>query len=277
MDNQSTDQAFVVSGFGDEIADEPAEQLAVLGRLGIHRLDLRGAWGRNVLDFTSDDVGRLKAILAEHDARVSTIASPVGKSDVAREAGYERGRLETALGMAEAFETPLVRIFSFYHPTLDHDASRDTVVERLGEFADRAARAGVTLLLENEVDLWGDTPERCLELLRAVDAPSLRFTLDTGNFAAIGVRSRDVAYALLAPYTIHVQIKDVRTADRAVVAAGDGDGQIPELLADLRRDGYRGYLALEPHLAQAGKQGGFSGPDEFARAARALRGLLASL
>jgi sugar phosphate isomerase/epimerase len=265
---------FVISGFGDEIAAEPAEQLAVLRELGIQHLDLRGAWGRNVLDLSDDDVRRLRGSLSASGARVAMIASPVGKSEISRDAAYERGRLEIALRLAAEFETSLVRIFSFYLDGRERADCRAEVVRRLAEWASRAEAANVTLLLENERDLWGDTPDRCLDLLRAVDSLHLRLTLDTGNFATLGVRSADEAYPMLRPYLAHIQIKDVRHAEGQTVPAGEGDGQIPELLAALRRDGYRGLLSLEPHLAEAGKAGGFSGPALFAQAAHALQRLL---
>ena len=269
--------SFVLSGFGDEIDADPSRQLDVLAGLGIRHLDLRGAWDRNVLDFSDADVEQLRSQLAGRGARVSSIASPVGKSPIDREADFEAGRLDRALHLAGAFGTDLVRIFSFYHEGLDHAACRDEVLRRLSHFAESAERAGVTLLLENEVNLWGDTPERCRDLLEKVDSPRLRFTLDTGNFAAIGVPSHDVAYPALRPYLVHVQIKDVRHVDGTVTAAGEGDGQIPELLGTLGGDGYRGFLALEPHLALAGRAGGFSGPELFARAVDALRQILAEV
>jgi hypothetical protein len=40
---------FVLSAFGDEIADDLATQLDLLVAQDIHHLELRGAWGRNVL------------------------------------------------------------------------------------------------------------------------------------------------------------------------------------------------------------------------------------
>jgi hypothetical protein len=49
------------------------------------------------------------------------------------------------------------------------------------------------------------------------------------------------------------------------------------VLAAARRAGYQGYLSLEPHLAIAGRAGGFSGADLFRTAADALRGILADL
>lgn len=269
--------AFTISGFGDEIADDPAAQLDALLNLGIRHLDLRGAWGRNVLDFDLDDVVRLRELLGARGVQVAMIASPIGKSEIGEPAAFEAGRLESALRLAEAFGTPLIRIFSFYHAGIAHESCRSEVVDRLGALAARANAAGATLLLENEGDLWGDTPERCWDLISTVDSPSLRLTLDAGNFASLGVRPADDAYPLLRPWLAHVQIKDVRREPHAVVPAGQGDGQIPELLGLLLRDGYIGYLSLEPHLAVAGRAGGFSGPELFGQAARALREILARL
>jgi sugar phosphate isomerase/epimerase len=272
-----TRSPFIISGFGDEIADDPARQLDVLASLDIHHLDLRGAWGRNILDFDDEDIARLEASLSERGSHVAMIASPIGKSQIAEPASFEDARLETAIRLADSFDTRLIRLFSFYHESIPHAACRDEVVSRLGEWALRAEQAGVTLLLENEGDLWGDTPERCRELLSSVESPSLRLTLDTGNFASLGIASHDAAYGLLKPWLSHIQIKDVRRESKQVVPAGKGDGQIPEVLAAALRDGYHGFLSLEPHLAIAGRAGGFSGADLFGTAAQALRAILTDL
>ncbi|MCC7370121.1 MAG: sugar phosphate isomerase/epimerase [Chloroflexi bacterium] len=272
-----SERRITVSGFGDEIAAEPSEQLRVLADLGIHHLDLRGAWERNILDFTDGDVQAMRRALSEHGARVATIASPIGKSAIGQEPAYEAARLARAIELAQAFETPLIRLFSFYHDGVEHAACRDEVVRRLAGWARTAERVGITLLLENEADLWGDTPERCRDLLTSVDSPALRLTLDAGNFAGLGVRPADDAYPLLKSWLAHIQIKDVVTATRSVVPAGQGDGQIRELLRLALTDGYTGYLSLEPHLAVAGKAGGFSGPELFGVAARALEAIRASL
>lgn len=269
--------SFTISGFGDEIAEDPAEQLDVLGRLQIQHLDLRGAWGRNVLDLTDQDVQALKRLLGERGARVATIASPIGKSPIGGPAAYEVERLETAIRLAEAFEAPLIRVFSYYHEGIPHDACRDEVITRLRAWAELADEHGVVLLVENEGDLWGDTPDRLVDLLTAVDSPFVRLTLDTGNFASLGIASYDEAYHKLEPWLSHIQIKDVQRANRKVVPAGHGDGQILEVLSAASADGYQGYLALEPHLAIAGRAGGFSGAELFGTAAEALRAILADM
>jgi sugar phosphate isomerase/epimerase len=74
-----------------------------------------------------------------------------------------------------------------------------------------------------------------------------------------------------------VQVKDALMASGEVVPAGQGDGQVRETVAALRDSGFAGFFSLEPHLAQAGPMGGFSGPDGFRRAAQALKELLAEL
>ena len=63
-------------------------------------------------------------------------------------------------------------------------------------------------------------------------------------------------------------------AEKRVVPAGEGDGQVPQLLRALRERGYRGFLTLEPHLVTAGASSGFSGPDGMRTAIRALRNLI---
>jgi sugar phosphate isomerase/epimerase len=272
-----TSASFTISGFGDEIAADPAEQLDALAGLKIRHLDLRGAWDRNILDFTGEDVQRMQAALAERGATVAMIASPIGKSPITGPASYEVERLQTAIRLAGAFGTPLIRVFSYCHEGVSHADCRDEVVARLRSWARIAEGAGVTLLLENESDLWGDTPDRLVDLFSAIDSPALRLTLDAGNFASLGIASHDEGYRMLSRWLSHLQIKDVQTASHTVVPAGKGDGQIRQVLAAAQADGYQGYLSLEPHLAVAGRAGGFSGAALFGTAADALRAILNDL
>ena len=76
---------------------------------------------------------------------------------------------------------------------------------------------------------------------------------------------------------VYLQVKDALAATGEVVPAGQGDGQMRETLAALRDSGFAGFMSLEPHLASAGRFGGFSGPEAFSRAVRALKSLLSEL
>lgn len=74
-----------------------------------------------------------------------------------------------------------------------------------------------------------------------------------------------------------MQVKDCRITDGTITVAGGGDGQVRELLHNLHKSDYVGFLALEPHLLVAGQRGGFSGAEGMKMAADALRGLMAEV
>jgi sugar phosphate isomerase/epimerase len=73
----------------------------------------------------------------------------------------------------------------------------------------------------------------------------------------------------------YVHIKDAVLSDGHVVPAGEGDGQLPELLTHLIAADYQGFLALEPHLKTAGHSTGHSGADGMTIAVNALRKVMA--
>jgi sugar phosphate isomerase/epimerase len=154
---------------------------------------------------------------------------------------------------------------------------RQQVIERMQALVSIAEDRGLVLAHENEKEIYGDRPERCADLITTVNSPALRATFDAANFVQCGVRPHSEAYGLLRPYLVYLQVKDALAATGEVVPAGQGDGQVRETLSALGNEGFAGYLSLEPHLAVAGRHGGFSGAEGFRRAARALKELLGEL
>jgi 3-dehydroshikimate dehydratase len=68
-----------LSAFADEISEDLQEQIAVLQSEHIHFLDLRGAWGINVLNLSDEQVSAVKQALDAAGIGVATIGSPIGK------------------------------------------------------------------------------------------------------------------------------------------------------------------------------------------------------
>ncbi len=268
-----------LSAFADEISPNLDEQIATLQREGIRHLDLRGVWNINVLDLSDAQIRQVKQTLDAHDIGVAAIGSPIGK--IAIDSSFEATmqKLERALQVAQAFGTPFIRIFSFYPPAHAQVVStragtnRDEVMRRLRMMIERAGAAGVTLLHENEKDIYGDTIARCVDLMQSCEDEHFRVAFDPANFIQCGQIPYPDAYEALRPWLTYVHVKDA-LADGSVVAAGEGAGRWPELLQRLRADGYDGFLSLEPHLAAAGQFQGFSGPDLFVKASQALQGML---
>ncbi len=270
---------FTLSAFGDEIDADVDVQLRVLNKLDIGYLELRSAWGTNVLELSDAEVGRLLDRCEAHSIRVSCIGSPVGKSQISRPIEEVVSDLERIIDIAKVLGTDRVRVFSFYPDDEGQQAECvDESVSRLRAMADLARARGVVLWMENEGGLVGDTPERCRAIMEGVDSPNLRYVWDTGNYPQAGVKSSvDRGWPLLAEYTECVQVKDFRISDGTITVAGQGDGQVRELLINLRDADYKGFLALEPHLLIAGQRGGFSGAEGMKMATAALRGLMADV
>jgi sugar phosphate isomerase/epimerase len=266
---------FLLSAFGDEIDADMAKQLDVLASLGITAVELRSAWGVNVLDLSSDQLRHIRTLLHDYGFQVSALGSPIGKSALSEPPAFERDRLESALSAAAVLGTRLIRIFSYYMAPADLDDARSEVIDRLGLLVERAAEAGVTLLQENERGVYGETPTGCHELLAAINSPVLRMAFDPANFVAVGVSPMAEAWPLLKDFVVHVHVKDAVFEDGSVRLPGQGDGDILGLLAALDAEEYSGYLTLEPHLSFAGPSSGFSGEAGMRLAIHALADLLA--
>ncbi|MGN6404250.1 sugar phosphate isomerase/epimerase family protein [Sinomonas sp.] len=263
-----------LSGFGDEIDDDPRIQAAVMRALGAAHIEVRSAWGTNIVDMDEEQLAELKGILDEAGLKVSAIASPIGKVDVGLPVEHEVERLGRALRAAEVLGAPFIRIFSFYYEGKSAEEVRNAVVERMTALARRAEGTGVTLVHENEKDIFGDVPSRVADIIESVNSPALKVAWDPANFVQVGVKPFTEAYELLRPHLVYLQVKDALFDGGRVVPAGEGDGEVLRTVEALRDSGYTGFASLEPHLAAAFSLGGYSGPYAFGVAARAFAKVL---
>jgi sugar phosphate isomerase/epimerase len=266
---------WTLSGFSDEIAQDFSEQCSVVAGLGLKYLELRSAWGTNVLDLDDDQLTLVQALLAEHGLQVSSIGSPIGKIGIEDDFGPHLDRMRHAADVARRLGAPYVRIFSFFIPAgADPDSYRDEVLRRMTALAEVAQDADLVLLHENEKEIYGDVPRRCLDVVTSVGSPHLRLAWDPANFVQVGVKPFTEGYADLRPHLEYVQIKDALFADSSVVVAGAGDGEVVETVRALRDDGFDGFFSLEPHLGSFDRVGGFSGAELWTSAWKAFTDIL---
>jgi len=277
-----SDATFTLSAFGDEISPDLDVQLSTLSALGVRYLDLRGAWGKNVLRMGDDDLARVVAVCNIHSTQVACLGSPIGKSPIMDPIANELANLERIMHVGEVVGCRRVRLFSFYPPDISTNVAYDQYVpeatERLAALARLAEREGYLLLLENEKDIVTDTLSRCEAVIKGVNSPVLRFIWDSANFVQVGeAQVVDRGWPMLGEAIGYVHIKDAMLSDGHVVAAGHGDGQLRELLTHLKDAAYQGFLSLEPHLQVAGHSGGFTGPEMMGYAVGELRKLMAEV
>lgn len=238
----------ILSGFSDEIAPELDLQLAALQEWDVTHLELRAADGVNVSDFTPEKVREVKAKLEAAGISVSSIGSPLGKIGIQEDFAPHLDKLKRTLEIQKELGAPYVRMFSFYIPQDQNPADfREEVLDRLGRMVEEAKAWDSVLLHENEKDIYGDNASRCKELMDAFYGPHFQAVFDFANFVQVGQETLP-AYELLKPYVTYVHVKDAQWGTGTVLPAGQGDGHVGEILADLIGGGWKGFLSLEPHL-----------------------------
>lgn len=257
-----SDVGWTLTGFADEAGPDLAEQVALFSDLGLTALDLRSAWGTNVISMSEAQISEAKALLDAAGIAVSSVASPIGKISIAGDFDRHLEKAEHAARLAHELDTRYVRIFSFFIPDGDDpDTHRDEVLRRMAALADVAERHDVVFVHENEKDIYGDVPRRCLDIVESVGSVHLRLAFDPANFVQCGVRPFTDAYALLRPHLEYMHMKDAVFGSGDVRVAGEGDGEVREIVRALHADGFSGYFSIEPHLGSFDAFGGQCGPE----------------
>jgi 3-dehydroshikimate dehydratase len=263
-----------LSAFADEISPDIQLQMDHLLDNGIRFCAMRGANAKNVMDLEDFQVNLTKSQFFNRGVRFSCIGSPVGKYSITDPLEPEVERLKKAIKLARAFDTKVIRVFSFYIPKGEAPEKYEAeVLSRMKALADTAKAEGVNLLLENEKELYGDVADRHLQILAHINSPHVRAAFDFSNYVQCGENPLN-AWPKLKKYVVDFHVKDCRKSDGAIVPAGQGDGHVREILRDAFATNWAGYLTLEPHLSAAGQYAGFTGPSLFKTAAEALKAIL---
>ena len=241
-------QQVILTGFADEIAGDLTTQMAVIRKLSMNHIEMRGVDGGNLIFHTPEKVTEIKSRLDENGIRLSAVGSPLGKIGItdAFEPHFEA--FKKAVDIAHRMDTKNIRMFSFYLPGgADPESYREAVFDRIGQFVDYADRNDAVLLHENEKGIYGERAAECKKLLDAFGGKSFKAVFDFANFVQAKQDTME-AYELLKDHIAYVHVKDAVWESGAVVPAGMGDGQVAEILKKMLSDGYRGFLSLEPHL-----------------------------
>lgn len=269
---------WTLTGFGDEIADDLDEQVALLNQLGVRFIEFRSAWGINVLQLSDEQLATVKQTLDAAGISVSSIGSPIGKISITDDFEPHLDAMRRALHVADHLGAPNIRIFSFFIPEGDDPAiHRDEVHRRMRALVELAAQSDVRLLHENEKEIYGDLPERCKDLADTFGSDHFKLIFDPANYVQCGVRPFDQAWPLVGDQVVYLHVKDAVANTPDVVPAGEGDGQLREVLTALKAKNYDGFMSIEPHLGQYTAFGALSGPEQWTRAHHALVGLINEL
>ncbi|MGL4554421.1 MAG: sugar phosphate isomerase/epimerase family protein, partial [Gemmataceae bacterium] len=228
---------FTISAFADEISADPVEQVEVLAKSGVRYIELRSVHKTNVLDLTDAQIRELKSLFDARGFGLSAIGSPIGKVKIDSDFEPHFKRFERALELAQLFETANIRVFSFYPPGDAKDWNgvegrwEKEVFARMHRLADRADQAGLRLVHENEHRIYGDSPERVVKLFQEVQSPSFKAVYDPANYVFCGYDPWE-GWTRTKGYTAHFHIKDWKAGEDHGSMPGEGQGRLPEVIAD---------------------------------------------
>ncbi len=264
-----------ISAFADEIDPDPQKQIDLLKQCQVNHIELRSILETNVLALSELQLQELKSLLAKEGFRLSAIGSPIGKIGITEPFTPHLEKFKHALELCNFFETPNMRIFSYYQAE-DGEWSqyRQEVMDRMAQKIQLAEKAGVRLLHENEHRIYGDTPERVKDLMETLaESPSFGAVYDPANYV-VGGDDPVRAWEMTRDFTVHFHVKDWKEGAKTGSIPGEGEGKIPEVIADAVQRNYQGFATMEPHLLEGGSFGGKTGPDLFAKAINAFKKIL---
>lgn len=279
---------FILSGFSDEIDKSTDLQFQHLNKLGISYFEPRGIDGKNISELTEQEAKDLKRKMDGYGINASSIGSPIGKIFITDDFLPHMDKLKRVIETAKILDTEYIRMFSFFIPKGDEpEKYRTEVMERLGEMVALAEKEGVVLLHENEKEIYGDVAVRCRDIFETIQSPAFGAVFDPANFVQCGQKVYPEAFDMLAPYIRYMHIKDAKE-DGTVVPAGYGNGKVREILTELSKRNYEGFVSLEPHLGSFAGLSDLelsdnmlsleeSGPDKFKMAYQALQNILEAI
>lgn len=239
---------FIISGLGDEVSKVLSEQMDTFEKLGIKYIETRGINGLNVSELTTDQAKEAKAEMDKRGFRVSALSSPIGKSKITEPFEEKLELFKHVVEVAKIFEAKYIRIFSFFIPEGEKPEDyRKEVMKRIRTLLDIAIENDLTLLVENERGVYGDSPERLLDIFKTMGSPSILMILDGPNFIKAGYEPYPKAFNMLYDYIGYVHIKD-SLKDKTIVPFGKGDTHALEYLKRLKNKNGSCFLTMEPHV-----------------------------
>lgn len=279
---------FILSAFADEASASLDEQIATLKALGISHIEPRNVDGTNVSDLTEEAAKAVRKKLDDAGIGLSSIGSPIGKTDIAGDLDKHIEKLKNTINVANILGAKYIRMFSFFVPVGHEDEYETQVFAGMERMVETARGTGVKLVHENEKAIFGDSTDRCVRLMERF-APELGFAFDPSNFVQCEQDTK-AGFPRLKKYLTYMHMKDSKfpsNAERehrdmgfegvsdAHRPVGQGDGNVSWIIDQLIDMNYEGFMTIEPHLTNCALVPG-TPVDKFNAAARALIDLIES-
>ncbi len=190
---------FKIGVISDEISQDFDHACYVIAKdFGLHYVELRELWGKNLQVISDAQIAEAQKILARYSLQVTDISSPLYKvnwpgapisqygtrEDMhgADEVSFKHQNevLDRSIALAKQFNTNKVRCFDFWRID-DVKPYRAAINETLQQASEHAAAHDIMLVLENEFACNTATGREAAATLAGIPSRNLALNWDPGN------------------------------------------------------------------------------------------------
>jgi sugar phosphate isomerase/epimerase len=232
-------------GMKDLPIDVALRLIARIGYDGVE-LALMPEWPCDPAKMSDADRRRLRALLGETRLAVAALNEALLITAESRTRNLERLQLAADLAHYLAPDDPPVIETMLGGRTAEWAASKQSIVDELGSWAQLAERRDVTLCFKPHAGHAIHNPARALETLRLVGSTTLKICYDYCHMF-VASESLESSLRALATNLGFITLKDARWTDTGhqFLLPGDGDTDYPLYFRLLKELGYRGWVAAE--------------------------------
>ena len=255
-----------IATINDEISAHLTEVIEFIQSNDIRYVELRTIQGKNLIDYSPEELRGFHSLLQSNHIGVSAIASPLFKwypEGAGREYSQEvdsfyfnpflnlenkKRYIKKAIAAARILETQYVRIFSsLLTSAVQYSFEQDPLLDLA---LNEAQKHGIILLLENEPPCFVHSMKDIKYIAKKFFSKNLRVWFDVANFHIIHEKVLTDDLKELKNYVKYFHLKDFDEHGK-YVPVGKGVINYREIISDIRKkfSHQEIYLSLEPHVS----------------------------
>lgn len=262
----------ILTGIADEAGDSINSQIAATKALGWEHIEARflsvGNFEKGSIHEIPEEAFNLAVdALNEAEIIVCGIGSTIGNwaHSITDPFDITEGEVERCITRMKVLGSSIVRIMSYSILEDENENDHENQffeerIKRLKNIITRFEDNGITPVHENCMNYGGMSTSHALKLQNEI--PQMKWVFDTGNPVFNADRSAPRPYPrqdtwsfyqALKENIVHVHIKDGiwdnLKNECTFTMPGEGDGKVKEILSDLKKTNYEGFISIEPHIA----------------------------